>query len=96
MYLVVGWEFHGRHTVNVLLDLGEQVIPATDDTTFVLIVHQLQFIALPYISHLQWPEKDYYHFLIMFISNYKRKEIQTVYNVRYQYVPTYFTMFLFC
>ena len=53
LYLVVRWQFHCRDTVNVFLDFSKEVIPATDDATLVLVVHQLQFIALPYISHLQ-------------------------------------------
>ena len=52
MYLVVWGELHCWDTVDVLLDFGKQVIPATDDTAFVLVINQLQFIALPHISHL--------------------------------------------
>lgn len=51
-YLVVWGEFHGRHAVDVLLDLGEQIVPASDQATLVLVVDQLQLIAPPYLTDL--------------------------------------------
>lgn len=54
-YLVIRRQFHCRHTVDVFLDLVEEVIPTSDDATLVLVVDKIKFIALPDISHL--PEK---------------------------------------
>lgn len=51
-YLVVWGEFHGRHAVDVLLDLGEQIVPASDQATLVLVVDQLQLIAPPNLTDL--------------------------------------------
>ena len=58
--LVVRRELHSSHTVNVLLDLVEQVIPATDEPTFVLVVNQLKLIGLPHLRHLQ-TENNFLH-----------------------------------
>lgn len=40
-YLVVWRELHGGDAVDVLFDLVEEVIPATDQATLVLIVNQV-------------------------------------------------------
>lgn len=40
-YLVIRRELHGRHAVDVLFDLIEEVIPATDQAALVLIVDQV-------------------------------------------------------
>ena len=53
LYLVVGGEFHGCHGVQVLLALGEQVVPSTDDAALVLIVDHLQLVGLPRLPDLQ-------------------------------------------
>ena len=50
--LVVGRELHGGHAVDVLLDLGEQVVPAADQPALVLVVHLLQLVRVPHVSHL--------------------------------------------
>ena len=50
--LVVWRQLHSSHTVDVLLDLVEEVIPASDQATFVLVVHHVQLIRLPYLRHL--------------------------------------------
>lgn len=42
--LVVGRELHGRHAVDVLLDLVEEVIPSTDQAALVLVVDQVQLV----------------------------------------------------
>lgn len=39
LYLVVWRQFHCRNTVDVLFDLVEEVIPASNQTTLVLVVH---------------------------------------------------------
>lgn len=40
-HLVIRRELHGRDAVDVLLDLVEEVIPASDQTALVLIVDQV-------------------------------------------------------
>lgn len=52
VYLVVRRELHCRHTVDVFFDFVEKVIPAADQTAFVLIVNQVQFIRVPHFSYL--------------------------------------------
>ena len=52
MYLVIRRQFHRRHTVNVFLDLVEEVVPASNDPALVLVVDQVKLIALPDITHL--------------------------------------------
>lgn len=37
----------------MFLDLGEKVIPATDQLALVLVVDQVQLIATPHLAHLQ-------------------------------------------
>jgi hypothetical protein len=37
----------------VLFDLVEEIIPSTNQTTLGLVVHQLQFVASPYLAHLE-------------------------------------------
>lgn len=37
----------------MFLDFGEQVIPTSNNSAFVLIVDQFQFKSVPYISNLQ-------------------------------------------
>ena len=46
-HLVVWRQLHGRDRVDVLLDLCEQVVPASDDAALVLVVYQVQFVCLP-------------------------------------------------
>lgn len=40
-YLVIRRQLHGRDAVDVLFDLVEEVIPASDQATLVLIVNQV-------------------------------------------------------
>ena len=51
-YLVEGREFHGSDTVDVFLHFIEEIVPASDQTTLVLVVDHLQFIRLPNLAHL--------------------------------------------
>ena len=51
-YLVVGREFHGGDAVDVFFDLGEKIVPATDQATLVLVVDQLQLVRTPRLVHL--------------------------------------------
>ena len=52
-YLIIRGQFHGSDAVDVFLQLIEQVIPASNDTTLILIVNQVQFIGTPNICHLK-------------------------------------------
>ena len=52
-YLVVWWQLHSTDAIDVLLDLGEKIIPATDQLALVLVVDQVQLIATPHLAHLQ-------------------------------------------
>ena len=56
-HLEVGRELHGRHGVDVLLDLCEEVVPASYDAAFVLVVDQVQLVGLPGLSDLKWVGK---------------------------------------
>ena len=51
-HLEVGRELHCGHGIDVLLDLVEEIIPAADETTLVLVVDQVKFIGHPGLSHL--------------------------------------------
>ncbi len=53
VYLVVWRQLHGRHAVNVFLDLVEEVIPASNQTTLVLVVHQVELIRVPHFTDLR-------------------------------------------
>ena len=53
VYLVVWRQLHGRHAVDVFLDLVEEVIPASNQTTLVLIVHQVKLIWVPNFTDLR-------------------------------------------
>lgn len=52
IYLVIGRQFHSCDTVDMLFDLGKEVIPATDQLALVLVVDEIQFIASPYFTDL--------------------------------------------
>lgn len=56
-YLVIWRELHGRHTVDVLHDFVEEVIPASDQAAFVLVVDQVQFICIPHFPYLSGTRK---------------------------------------
>ena len=51
-YLVVRGQLHGRDTVDVLLDLVEEVVPAADQATLVLVVDQVQLVCVPHLADL--------------------------------------------
>ena len=51
-HLEVRRQLHGCHRVDVLLDLGEEVVPATDDLALVLVVDQVQLVRMPSLAHL--------------------------------------------
>ena len=51
-HLVIRRELHGGHAVDVLFDLVEEVVPATDQATLVLIVNQVQLVSVPHFSYL--------------------------------------------
>lgn len=51
-HLVVWRQLHGSNAVDVFLHLVEQIVPTTNQATFVLIVYQLQFVRLPHFTHL--------------------------------------------
>ena len=51
-YLIVRRELHCGHTVDVFLDLVEEVIPSFDESDLVLVVDQVQFVAAPHFAHL--------------------------------------------
>jgi hypothetical protein len=46
-------KFHGSHTVDVLFHFVEEIIPTTDQATFVLVADHLQLIGLPNLTHLR-------------------------------------------
>lgn len=56
-YLVVGRQFHCRNAVDVLFDLVEEVVPASDQTTLVLVVHQIKLIRVPHFTDLKTQKK---------------------------------------
>ena len=51
-HLVVGGQLHGRHLVDVLLELVEQVVPPPDDPALVLVVDQVQLVRVPRLLDL--------------------------------------------
>lgn len=73
VYLVVWRQLHGRHAVDMFFDLVEEVIPASDQTTLVLVVHQVELIRVPHLTDLRTknhriiikkykPESNFYYF----------------------------------
>lgn len=52
-YLVVWRQLHSRHAVNVLFYFVEKVIPSTNQTTFILVIDQVQFVGVPHFSYLK-------------------------------------------
>lgn len=57
LYLVVWRQFHCRNAVDVLFDLVEEVVPASDQTTLVLVVHQIKLIRVPHFTDLKTKKK---------------------------------------
>lgn len=53
VYLVVRRQLHGRHAVDMLFDLVEEVVPASNQTALVLVVHQVELIRVPYFTDLK-------------------------------------------
>lgn len=53
VYLVVWRQLHGRHAVDVFFDLVEEVVPASDQTTLVLVVHQIELVRVPHFTDLR-------------------------------------------
>ena len=53
-HLEVGGQLHGGHGVDVFFDLVEEVVPATDQATLVLVVNQVKLIGHPGLTHLGW------------------------------------------
>ena len=51
-HLVVWGQLHSGHAVDVLLDLVEEVIPASDQATLVLVVDQVQLVRVPHLTDL--------------------------------------------
>ena len=51
--LVVRRELHGSDGVEVFLALGEEVVPSANNAALVLVIHHLQLVCLPRLSHLQ-------------------------------------------
>ncbi len=56
--LVVGRELHRVHGVDVLLELVEQVVPATDELALVLVADQVEFVRLPELFDLPRRKKQ--------------------------------------
>lgn len=52
-HLEVWGQLHGSDAVDVFLDLGEEVIPSSDEATLVLVVDKVQLIASPNLADLQ-------------------------------------------
>jgi len=51
-HLVVWGELHGHDTVDVFLDLGEEIVPALDEAALALVAHQLQLVPSPDLTDL--------------------------------------------
>ena len=51
-YLVVRGQLHGGDAVDVLLDLVEEVVPASDQAALVLVVDQVQLVRVPHLPDL--------------------------------------------
>lgn len=52
LYLVIRRQLHGGHTVDVFFDFVEEVVPASNQPTLVLIVDQVQLIRVPHFTNL--------------------------------------------
>lgn len=51
-YFVVRRQFHSSNGINMLFNFVEKIIPSSDNLTLVLIVDEIQFIALPRFTNL--------------------------------------------
>ena len=51
-HLVERGQLHSSDTVDVLLDLGEEVLPSANESALLLILNHFQFVRLPRFAHL--------------------------------------------
>lgn len=52
-YLIIRRELHGGDAVDMLLHFVEEIVPAADDLALVLVVYEVQLVALPRLANLR-------------------------------------------
>lgn len=64
-YLVIRRKFHRSDTVDVFLDFVEEIVPSADNLALVLIVDQVQFIALPGLANLKKYKIEFIYIILL-------------------------------